>query len=321
MTGLPATACSLSTAAAGEPAYGSAAPASVWVAVEQPGPWGHDALAESHLDPALGRSVRAKVGGAGGRLALLRSARKHPDKRPRTEPFVAISSAVEGRSWLLTGHLPAAEALQDLDFAALARADRDTVLASLPGLTETAAPVLLVCTNGRRDVCCAVFGRPLAHDAAVQRPGQVWETSHTGGHRFSPTAVLLPWGVTLARLDARLAVATLDASADGKLPRDILGPQHDRGRSSISPPAQAAESAVRAALGETAIEALATTVQPTGDAAWHAIVRHIDGREWSATVGRTVASGLRAPSCHKEPEPYSTYDVEIAPVEVGARVQ
>jgi hypothetical protein len=311
VTGLPASACSLSTAAAGEPAYGSAAPARVWVVLEQPGPWGHDAIVASHLDPDVGRRLRAQVGGAGGRLALVRGARRHPDKRPRREPFVAIASAVEGRSWMLSGHLDSAESLLELDFQALAAASVDDVRSGLPALSPGHEPQLLVCTNGRRDVCCAVFGRPVAHDAGTQRPGQVWETSHTGGHRFSPTAVLLPWGITLARLDSRLAVATLDEAAHGRLPRDLLGAQHDRGRSSLAPPAQAAESVVRAAVGETTIEALTTRVQPVGDAAWTATVRHIDGRQWRCTVQRGVPTGLRAPSCGKAPEPYSSYDVEI----------
>ena len=316
MSGLPASACSLSTAAAGEPAYGSAAPARVWVALEQPGPWGRDALVESHLDPALGRSIRAQVGGAGGRLALLRSARKHPDLRPRPEPFVAVACAAPGRTWLLAGHLATPETLQDMDFQALAEGDMDGVRASLPDLAGSTTPLLLVCTNGRRDVCCAVFGRPLAHEVTLQRPGQVWETSHTGGHRFSPTAVLLPWGITLARLDARLAVATLDAAAHGQLPKDILGSQHDRGRSCLPPPAQAAESALRAALSETSIEALSTTVRETGESTWSAQVRHRDGRSWALAVRRGAPTGLRAPSCGKAPEPYSAYDVEL-PADLG----
>jgi hypothetical protein len=311
VTGLPATACSLSTAAAGEPAYGSAAPARVWVALEQPGPWGRDATVESHLEPALGRSLRTAVAQAGGRLALLRAARKHPDLRPRPEPFVAVASATAGRSWLLAGHLQSSETLRDMDFEALAAGDLDGVRTSLPDLSESTTPLLLVCTNGRRDVCCAVFGRPLAHDVSVQRPGQVWETSHTGGHRFSPTAVLLPWGVTLARLDGRLAVATLDAAAEGRLPRDILGPEHDRGRSCLTPPAQAAESALRAALAETTIEALSTSVRATDDSTWSARVEHRDGRSWSLAVRRGAPTGLRAPSCGKAPEPYSAYEVDL----------
>lgn len=311
MSGLPASACSLSTAAVAEPAYGSAAPADFWVALEQPGPWGHDALVQSHLEPATGRRLRTLVSAAGGRVALLRRARRHPDLKPRPEPYVAVGSAIEGRSWLLTGHLESPEALLDMDFHAAASGDQGGVQSSLTDLGESATPLLLVCTNGRRDVCCAVFGRPLAHDVSRQRPGQVWETSHTGGHRFSPTAVLLPWGFTFARLDTRLAVAVLDEAAHGRLPGEVLGPQHDRGRSSLPPPGQAAESVLRAELGETAIEALTTTVAGGPPGQWRAQVRHRDGRGWTATVRRGAPTALRAPSCGRIPEPYTTYEVEL----------
>jgi hypothetical protein len=311
MSGLPRTACSLTTAEAGEPAYGSAAPARAWVALEQPGPWGHDALAESHLDPALGRSIRTMVTGVGGRVALIRDPGRHPDRRPATAPRVAIASAIPGRTWLLAGRLGAVEELRGLDTEALGRGDVDAVRASQPALELIPRPLLLVCTNGRRDVCCAVFGRPLAHDARVQRPGQVWETSHTGGHRFSPTAVLLPWGITLARLDARLAVATLDAAAEGRLPRELLGPWHDRGRSSLPPPAQAAESVARLAAGETRIEALTTTWVQDDATRWRASVRHDDGRVWEADVRRGEPTGSRAASCGRAPDPYTPYDVEL----------
>lgn len=311
MTGLPPSACSLSTAAVGEPAYGSAAPARVWVALEQPGPWGREALEQSHLDAELGRSLRADVSTAGGRMALLRAPRRHPDLKPRPEPFVAIACAIEDHTWLLTGHVDTSESLRHMDFRALAQGDLDGVRASLPELDVSTSPLLLVCTNGRRDVCCAVFGRPLAHDAARQRPGQVWETSHTGGHRFSPTAVLLPWGFTFARLDARLAVAVLDEAAHGRLPRDVLGPEHDRGRSCLAPPGQAAESAVRAQLAETAIDSLRTSVMSTSDTSWRARVRHHDGRGWDVAVRRGAPTALRAASCGRLPEPYTAYDVDV----------
>jgi hypothetical protein len=253
----------------------------------------------------------------GGRLALLRAARRHPDTRPRPEPFVAVASAVHGSSWLLTGHVESPDALQDMDFAALAAGDQEAVVRSVVGLAPAAAPLLLVCTNGRRDVCCAVFGRPLAHDVSRQRPGQVWETSHTGGHRFSPTAVVLPWGVTLARLDSRLAVATLDAAAHGRLPLDVLGPQHDRGRSSLPPPAQAAESAVRAEIAETAIDAMRTELHTTGPDSWQALVAHVDGRQWRADVRRGAPGAARPASCGRTPEPYTAYDVSVRSREVA----
>ena len=55
-------------------------------------------------------------------------------------------------------------------------------------------PLLLVCTHSKRDLCCAMYGRPLAAGLA-SNPNYaqaVWETSHLGGHRFAPTAVQLP---------------------------------------------------------------------------------------------------------------------------------
>jgi hypothetical protein len=309
VSGLPTGACSLSTAAAGEPAYGSAAPAATWLAIEQPGPWGHDPVVDSHLDPALGTHLRTGLARTGGRVALLREARRHPDVRPGHRPFVAVASAVSGQTWLLSGRVDSPEALRRLDLDALSHGDAAAVAASVPGLEADRRPLLLVCTNGRRDVCCAVFGRPLAHDVSRQRPGQVWETSHTGGHRFSPTAVVLPWGVTLARLDSRLAVATLDAAAQGLLPRDVLSPEHDRGRSGVAPAGQAAESTVRARIGETSIEALRTDLLPTGEEEWAATVRHADGRHWRAKVRRGAPTGLRAAACGRAPEPYTSYDV------------
>ena len=107
--------------------------------------------------------------------------------------------------------------------------------ASLPG-AEPADPVLLVCTNGRRDVCCAIRGRPVALEAAARAPGRVWESSHTGGHRFAPTGVLLPHGAALARLDAGGCADVLAAASAGQLPAWALGPAHDRGRSALPAP-------------------------------------------------------------------------------------
>jgi hypothetical protein len=51
--------------------------------------------------------------------------------------------------------------------------------------------MLLVCTNGRRDVCCALWGQRFYAAAAALLPN-VWQTTHLGGHRFAATAVSLP---------------------------------------------------------------------------------------------------------------------------------
>ncbi len=64
------------------------------------------------------------------------------------------------------------------------------------------APVALVCTQGTHDVCCGIDGTRLAMELADERDGtEVIRVSHTGGHRFAPTAMTLPDGRMWAGLD------------------------------------------------------------------------------------------------------------------------
>lgn len=76
---------------------------------------------------------------------------------------------------------------------------------------------LLVCGHGRRDVCCGSAGTALALELARgSLPGDVTlhRTSHTGGHRFAPTFIVLP-------------EATLWAFADVDLVHRVLGRRGD----------------------------------------------------------------------------------------------
>ena len=104
---------------------------------------------------------------------------------------------------------------------------------------------LLVCTHGARDRCCGALGMSLFASVG-SRPGlRVSRTSHTGGHRFAPTVVLLPQGTAWAWLDDDLLEAVLDRS---RPPADLLA--HYRGSTALADPAvQAAERAVFAEVG------------------------------------------------------------------------
>ncbi len=306
--------CSVLSAGLGESAYGSAATARAWVCLQQDGPWGAKALTESHLDPELGRWLDEQVSAIDGRLALLRVPGAHPDDHHAGRRRVLVAWCVPGEEWLLAGSVTSPEQLRGLDLEALAVGDRDAVAGSLPGLRPSDQPHLLVCTNGRRDVCCAVRGRPVAAGAEAERPARVWETSHTGGHRYAPTAVLLPSGLTLARLDAGQAVRALDAAGRGELAAELLGPRHDRGRSGLAAQQQAAESAVRTATGEVELHAVTSAAAvPSGDATWDVVVSHRDGRSWQVTVRRRTEDVERPESCVKGPVPLVQWAVELDP--------
>ena len=48
-------------------------------------------------------------------------------------------------------------------------------------------PLVLVCTNGRHDACCATFGRPLARDLRQQRsPATTCGSARTSAAIASP---------------------------------------------------------------------------------------------------------------------------------------
>jgi hypothetical protein len=307
--GRPASdACSVQWDHDGTSAYGTAATARFFVVVEQPGPWGRDAARESHLDHDLGAELDARTSHAGGRFMLMRRPGGHPAHEGPRRVLLAHAGDRPEDAWLLSADVDDVGGLLGLDWAALARGSRGLVQASVPG-SRPAEPTLLVCTNGRRDVCCAVRGRPLAAHAARVAPGRAWEVSHTGGHRFAPTAVLLPWGQTFARLDDQGAEWVLGASDTGHLPAELLGPLHDRGRSGVPGPAQCAESHVRVETGETRLAALwadAPTSAPesggTGPqgAGWEVIVNHTDGRRWRVAVTRMPTEHTRPESCGKK---------------------
>lgn len=295
----------------GESAYGSAADATSWVCLEQNGPWGRAAATDSHLDPVLGGRLDAEISAVGGRFALIRRPGSHPDDaHDHAGTRTVLVASVVGAGWLLRGELADPRELAALDVGALGRGDRDAVLASLPSLVAEPHPALLVCTNGRRDVCCAVRGRPVAAGAAARRPGQVWETSHTGGHRFAPTGVLLPSGAALGRLDVDRAVLALDAAVHDLLPRALHGPVHDRGWSALPAPERTAVSWVRAATGEESLDALsAEPAVRVEDATWRIVVRHSDGRSWTTLVLRRIEGPDRPESCLKESVPQLVWTV------------
>ncbi|HET8600272.1 MAG TPA: sucrase ferredoxin [Segeticoccus sp.] len=312
-------ACSVQWDAAAASAFGTASTARFWMALDQPGPWGRDAARQSHLDPRVGDALATRCADEGGRFILVRRPGGHADQHQAGGPADQHHAGghrvflgwAESDPWLLTGQVADPAALLDrVDWPALAAGDHERVVEGWPELSP-APPVLLVCTNAKRDVCCAVRGRPVALAAAAERPGRVWECSHTGGHRYAPTGVLLPHGQTLARLDRARAVQVVDRAAEGELPQGAVGSAYDRGRSALAPPGQAAESHVRALLGETSLTALSTTLKPAGEDTWRAEVAHRDGRRWQVDIHRETGPEELPASCGKAAGPVVRWQLSL----------
>ncbi|MCW2781296.1 MAG: Sucraseferredoxin family protein [Marmoricola sp.] len=291
--------CTVSSLAADEPLIGSAPDARAWVCLEQPGPWGRKAFTSSHLDPVLGAEIERLAAAHGIRPSLVRRPGRHAvDAHLMAAPMVLVAHTDPADPWLLTGNLDSAADILELDWAAVAAGDAEAVIASLPTLTRAAEEQLLVCTNGTRDTCCALFGRLSVTPAAAAHPGRVWEVTHTSGHRFAPTTVMLPSGYLHGRVAASADLLT--AATGGRLVLDGL-----RGRSTWTGAGQVAEEAVRRTEDITALHDLCVTA---ADDDW--LVTHRDGRTWLVRVSTTV-SGERAESCGKDLKPVTRYEARI----------
>jgi hypothetical protein len=214
---------------------GTAASSPVYLLVELPLPWPAD-IAEH---PLL-QSVRQLAGEHGARLQALVPTGDDPDssrvvvyRRP-VGPFQAYARTERQGS---LDDLPAM-IVAALDEAA--RSDHEAV-------DDDPLMDVLVCTHGTRDVCCGRNGIGVHRDLlALDLPGvRVWRTSHTGGHRFAPTAVTFPDGRAWAWVDAPTLVGLVRRTLD---PR--LAARHDRGCVAFPDPfTQAAEAAVLAVEG------------------------------------------------------------------------
>ncbi|KEF03006.1 MULTISPECIES: sucrase ferredoxin [Streptomyces] len=288
--------CATASRDAAEPVAGTSATARTWLLVEQTGPWGTEALIESHLDPRIGRALEAAADGTGVRVALIRRPGRHADCHGSTARRVFLAHTAPGRSWMRTATITDPGALLSLDFARLGAGEHDGLWAPYTG-----DPLVFVCTNGKRDRCCALLGRPLAAELTVSGT-EAWEITHIGGHRFSPTLFVLPYGYAYGRASAPLVKDAVESARSGRVLLD-----HCRGRSAWERPAQAADLAVRELIREDRADALdavrTEAVSPPGAGeapvtpAWAVTVAHRDGRSWRVTVEQRTDGAPAPASC------------------------
>ncbi len=191
--------CSFASVDDEEPIIGTAPTDPEILLVESPGPWGRDAVSDNRLPEV----VREHLGSLDLKVFLVR--RYDGSSGPGTRVFLASATA-RGYDVRATV-LDRPEDLLDLDLARMAAYD---------------APLWLVCTNGKRDRCCAELGRPIAGLLSQEWPEGTWETTHLGGHRFSGTLLALPSGITLGRLDTATALAACEAVERGEVPADVV---------------------------------------------------------------------------------------------------
>lgn len=269
-------ACSVVSRAGGESIAGWTAPGpQPWVLVEDDGPWG---ATSANRDPRVPETFRAALEERGVRLQLVR----RPDRQRRgvgeEGRFVALAWSDRQRSWARTTRL-------DSPFQQLGPAVLDELADGVqPDIgDEPVAPLVLACTHGRVDPCCARFGRPVAARLADAYGPMAWETTHVGGCRFAANILLLPDGVMYGHTDPERAVRQVGAHLAGRL----LDEPGLRGQAGVPRVAQVAEIAVRRETGTWVLHGVvATDVRDAGDA--HHVT--VEGPDRTFTVTVTTRS-------------------------------
>ena len=232
--------CSALSESLGEPMIGSVDRRVRWLLVEDRSAWGTRAVRD-----VLGAELEAEAKARKVRLQLVRRREGDPAADAVRRVFLVDTEA----------HRMAVRSVTDLT--------------EVPGLldlpladfgAQLADPIFLVCTNGKRDACCALRGRALVSALSDDHGERTWECTHLGGHRFAGNLVCLPEGIVYGRVGAEDGPRLVDAYLDGR-----LDPARLRGRSAWPQPAQVAERALRLSHGLDRLDDLRLLEADIGD--------------------------------------------------------
>ena len=196
---------------------GSAPAGASYLLVDVPLPWQHDLSVDPRLEELL--AVVRELGQAGHSWTVQATVPQGPSDRRVVAYQLPDDELVAGYRRRVVV-VPVGDEL-------------GTAMALLRELSERPIPAevsepggdLLLCTHGARDVCCGGPGTALWKELTERirvLPDDVTlgRTSHTGGHRFAPTAILLPSGTAWGWLDPSVvrAITTRTGPIDDVLP-------------------------------------------------------------------------------------------------------
>ncbi|MGI8332169.1 sucrase ferredoxin [Actinomadura scrupuli] len=265
-----------------------------WLLLEHPGPWG-ERIEKMDL-PAPMASAVAEAGRAGVRPQLIRRA----GRRRVTPPLQVYTGWSQGSDvWVEGRELHDPAELAGLDLAAVAAGVR-------PGFGEpVTGPLLLVCTHGRRNACCARTGAPLARELHARFGDLVWETTHLGGDRYAANLACLPHGLYYGNLGGAEAIHAVESYLRGEVALERL-----RGRAGLPEPAQALEHHVRERTGLLGVDAVGVE-SVTGGARGVTVVVKAGGDRYQASVELSEADGGCGAECNENVRSYRIRDMTL----------
>jgi hypothetical protein len=272
----------------GIPLLGTATRGDIWFLLEYTGRWGAKAFDEStlplevkdHLNAASHPGVEVRT------LLIKQTQSQH---RQGCRFFIGQTYPLEPR--LYEYHLE--------DYFDLLRIDLASLVAGQPGDSAClrTEPLYLVCTNGKRDQCCSIYG-PETYQAMTEEAGDaVWQSSHIGGHNQAPISLFFPHGVNYGHTTPSEARRLVQAYQQGK-----IGLHHYRGRVCFEQPVQAAEHFWREQTGILDIPGVKVkSITETSECVWEVAISGIGGENAiQMQVQRRVSDYVIPITCTKK---------------------
>lgn len=271
--------CTDVSVAMDEALYGTAAFATTWFILEYRQSWRpkapHDNDLPEHIQQWLNQQVSSVTN---GRLQFIRKGRGQEGQPINF--YIALTH--ETSQQLFHFELENYDALLSLDMP--------TILAGNAKAHLTTEPLVLVCTHGRRDRCCALLGLPILNALKAELGEAVWQTTHTGGHRFAPTLVTFPDGVCYGRITAEDVPPLISALQNKALLLEKL-----RGRTCYGVIEQVADYLLRHETGQSTLHH------------YQYIKTEAANTQWVVTFAEPTEEQLHTITLEQDPNPLSLY--------------
>ena len=221
--------CSQMSSLSGEHLYGTALEVKNWFLLEHSRVWKRDAFPES----ALPEEVKDHLGGflssfEDSRIQLIGG----PGPSKANLAFYYAHSS-EFSPKLYRFEIETYEDLLSIDLPELVSSGEIEKFSCEESL-------VLVCTHGARDGCCAVAGSGVYKELLKKEGVSAWRTTHVGGHRFAANLVMLPEGICYGRVNSENLDDVVSSHLRGEIFLDCY-----RGRSCYSQTSQVSDYFLR----------------------------------------------------------------------------
>ncbi len=222
------TFCALDSRAVSEPLFGTAPHIDIWIALECPWPWPKKLLDSKQLTEKLRSYLSAAQELHKNSRLLFVKRRTQQSCHNRTHLLAFRRKEKCAQSTELTFTCDDECLNLDLD-------------GSFANVRECDGEHFMVCTHGKHDRCCALFGVKVYNSLKlITGTANVWQSSHLGGDRYAGNLAIFPHGIFYGHVDEGSIESIVAIHRKG-----LIAKKHFRGYCWYPQVVQAAEYFVR----------------------------------------------------------------------------